>query len=160
MAIVVITIRDRIATAPEDVELVCNNPSDMIQFDLDSEWDAHVLKTARFSWQRKFVDVPFSGNVVHVPDIDKTTSVEIGVFTDGLTSTPVKLTYRHSIKSVSGSEEAPSANVYDEIVHLVNEGAVRGSDGYTPERGKDYWTEEDVAEIQSYVEEAILEGKW
>ena len=35
-----------------------------------------------------------------------------------------------------------------------------GADGYTPVRGTDYWTEEDIAEIQSYVDNAILNGAW
>ncbi len=35
-----------------------------------------------------------------------------------------------------------------------------GQDGYTPERGVDYWTDEDKAEIKSYVDEAILGGSW
>ena len=36
----------------------------------------------------------------------------------------------------------------------------RGADGYTPKRGTDYWTEADIAEIKSYVDEAILGGEW
>ena len=35
-----------------------------------------------------------------------------------------------------------------------------GKDGKTPERGVDYWTEADKAEIKSYVDEAILGGAW
>ena len=35
-----------------------------------------------------------------------------------------------------------------------------GSDGYSPVRGKDYWTSSDIAEIKSYVDEAILGGAW
>ena len=35
-----------------------------------------------------------------------------------------------------------------------------GADGYTPVRGVDYWTDEDKAEIKSYVNEAILGGAW
>ena len=35
-----------------------------------------------------------------------------------------------------------------------------GKDGYTPVRGKDYWTEADKAEIKSYVDDAILGGAW
>jgi hypothetical protein len=35
-----------------------------------------------------------------------------------------------------------------------------GKDGYTPVRGTDYWTEEDIAEIKAYVDEAILNGAW
>lgn len=36
----------------------------------------------------------------------------------------------------------------------------KGSDGYTPVRGTDYWTEADKAEIKAYVDEAILGGAW
>lgn len=35
-----------------------------------------------------------------------------------------------------------------------------GAAGYSPVRGKDYWTTEDVMEIKSYVDEAILGGAW
>lgn len=35
-----------------------------------------------------------------------------------------------------------------------------GKDGETPERGVDYWTESDIAEIKSYVDEAIINGEW
>lgn len=37
---------------------------------------------------------------------------------------------------------------------------LKGDPGYTPVRGTDYWTEEDKAEIKSYVDEAILNGAW
>ena len=35
-----------------------------------------------------------------------------------------------------------------------------GSDGKTPVRGTDYWTEADKTEIKSYVDEAIVNGAW
>lgn len=35
-----------------------------------------------------------------------------------------------------------------------------GEDGYTPVRGTDYWTEEDISTIKSYVDEAIINGEW
>lgn len=37
---------------------------------------------------------------------------------------------------------------------------IDGVDGYTPVRGTDYWTEEDIATIKSYVDDAILNGAW
>lgn len=37
---------------------------------------------------------------------------------------------------------------------------IKGSPGETPERGVDYWTLDDISEIQSYVDEAILGGVW
>lgn len=35
-----------------------------------------------------------------------------------------------------------------------------GAAGYSPVRGTDYWTASDIAEIKSYVDEAILGGAW
>ena len=35
-----------------------------------------------------------------------------------------------------------------------------GSPGYTPVRGTDYWTAEDIAAIKAYVDESILGGAW
>ena len=37
---------------------------------------------------------------------------------------------------------------------------VNGTDGYSPVRGIDYWTNEDKAEIKAYVDESILGGAW
>ena len=36
----------------------------------------------------------------------------------------------------------------------------KGDAGYTPVRGKDYWTEEDKGIIKDYLEEVILGGVW
>ena len=36
----------------------------------------------------------------------------------------------------------------------------QGPAGYTPVRGVDYWTAADIAEIKSYVDDAILNGVW
>ncbi len=35
-----------------------------------------------------------------------------------------------------------------------------GSDGHTPVKGVDYWTDADKNEIKSYVNDAILNGRW
>lgn len=35
-----------------------------------------------------------------------------------------------------------------------------GAAGYSPVRGTDYWTAADIAEIKSYVDDAILGGAW
>lgn len=160
MAQITITIANRIASAPNGVELVCNNPSDEIQFAFDSEWEAYQAKTARFAWQRYYIDVPFTGNTVNVPDIDKTNSVEIGVYADNIATTGVKIPFKHSIKSSGGTQAPPETNVYEELLNKINGGAIKGDPGYTPVRGTDYWTDADIASMQAYCEEMILEGKW
>ena len=160
MATITVTIKERIATVPSGVSLVCNNPSDVVQFSFDSEWDGITLKTARFSWQRSYVDVPFTGNTVNVPDISKTNVVELGVYADGVATTAVKIPFKHSIKSIGGRVAEPTADVYSQIIQMINGDAIKGDDGYTPVRGTDYWTAADIASIQNYCEEMILEGKW
>jgi len=48
-----------------------------------------------------------------------------------------------------------------DLAQSVREDADRGLfDGYTPVRGQDYWTEDDIAEIKTYVDETILGGAW
>lgn len=42
----------------------------------------------------------------------------------------------------------------------TGETGATGAAGYTPVRGTDYWTASDIAEIKSYVDEAILGGAW
>lgn len=45
-------------------------------------------------------------------------------------------------------------------VQTVNIKGPKGDPGRTPARGTDYWTAADVAQIKSYVDEAILGGEW
>lgn len=53
---------------------------------------------------------------------------------------------------------AEGANGY--ALTLSDASTMTISDGATPVRGIDYWTEADKAEIQSYVDDAILNGEW
>lgn len=132
MAIVEITIKDRIATAPADALLVCNNPTDTIRFLFDAEWNAHSVKTARFSWEGKYVDRVFEGNEVQAPEISQTNYVFVGVFADNIASTPAKVRCRYSIKCMGGNVIPPSADVYEQIIELINKGSgVAGGEGAT-----------------------------
>lgn len=38
--------------------------------------------------------------------------------------------------------------------------ALKGDSGYTPQRGTDYWTPSDIASMQAYIDEKILNGEW
>lgn len=40
------------------------------------------------------------------------------------------------------------------------DGGNPGADGYTPVRGTDYWTADDIAAIKNYIDTAILGGEW
>lgn len=120
MAIVDIEIKNRIAIAPEDAELVCNNPTDSIRFIFDDEWKAYPAKTARFAWSGKHIDVPFIGDLVQVPEITRTISMFIGVYAEDLSSTPVEVKCKRSIRCIGGSVPDPEPDVYDQIISLIN----------------------------------------
>lgn len=64
-----------------------------------------------------------------------------------------------TVKSVSESAVDGASNVvtFSDGKTLTVKNGSRGS---TPVRGTDYWTAADIAEIKSYVDEAILGGAW
>ena len=70
-----------------------------------------------------------------------------------------------TVKSVSESAADGGSNVVtfsDGKTLTVKNGSKgsTGTAGKTPVRGTDYWTAADIAEIKSYVDEAILGGAW
>lgn len=59
------------------------------------------------------------------------------------------------VKTINGI--APDANGN---VEVSGQGGKDGKDGYTPQKGVDYWTDADKVEIKAYVDDAILRGAW
>ena len=112
MSVVNIAIKDRISSVPAGIILVCNNPTDTIQFEFDEEWSAHGQKVARFSWGNKYIDVPFTGNSVKVPEITNTQYVFVGVYANGIASTPIKLDCKRSILCLGDAEYVPPKHTY------------------------------------------------
>lgn len=122
MAIVDITIQERIATAPAGVELVCNNPTDTIRFSFDAEWDAHTARVARFVWEQGYVDIPFTGDTVNVPEITNTLYVEVGVYADSIASTHAKLSCKRSILCLGKEQRTPMNNTdFEQFKAVVEE---------------------------------------
>ena len=115
-----IAINNRIASIGADAELICNNPTDTIRFEFDDEWSVHTTKTARFSWEGKYIDVVFSGNEVKTPEIYRTNYVFVGVYADNITTTPVKIRCKYSIKCMGGAVAAPAPDVYTQLIELIN----------------------------------------
>lgn len=74
-----------------------------------------------------------------------------------------------SILARNGSEEAVAEVFPDIIGKLIDEyfaenppaftdeqlETIKGDPGYTPKRGTDYWTPEDVAEIEAYIDNSL-----
>jgi hypothetical protein len=58
-----------------------------------------------------------------------------------------------------GPKGADGTMSFEELTPEQKE-SLKGDPGYTPIRGIDYWTTEDIASIESYIDEKILNGEW
>ena len=121
MNVIEVAVRNKIATKTDDTEYICGNSAFVLVFDFDEEWDAFNAKTARFAYNGKHQDVVFSGNECPVPIMSNTHSIRVGVFAGNLcTTTPAYIPAKKSILCGSGSPEAPSEDVYAQIMELLN----------------------------------------
>jgi hypothetical protein len=122
LAVVNATIRNRITTVPDDVELICNNPTDVIEIDFDEEWSGKTGYVARFEWNGKYFDVPFEGTQVKVPEISNTGWIMFGVYADNITAAPTKIKCKKSILCYgNGVRQVPANPFYDEFVERLED---------------------------------------
>lgn len=122
---ILINVANKIATAADNYTIVCGNSDYVVSFTFDEEWQAHTVKTARFSivqqGMKKNIDVVFEGNECNMPVLSNTHIVEIGVFAGDLrTTTPCMLLCLKSILCEGGTPEEPAEEVYNQIIELCN----------------------------------------
>ena len=70
-----------------DGEIVCGNKDYQITFTFDADWEGYETKTARFVWNGKHMDIPFSGSVCQVPKITNANFVAVGVYAGDISTT-------------------------------------------------------------------------
>lgn len=114
---ILINVRNKIATAPDDAKIVCGNSDYTLTFDFDSEWDSEAEKTARFIWtsgkRTKYTDTCFTGNTVAVPILRNTHSLRVGVYAGDLhTTSPAKISCLPSILCPDGIEDSSTPMVW------------------------------------------------
>lgn len=131
-----VAVVDKIATFRQrDGVIVCGNKGYRVKFTFDSEWDGLTVKTARFKYNGRVVDVPFEGDTVAVPKIRNTTSLSVGVFVGDLqTTTPALIPCKKSILCSDGLPPDPEPDVYAQIMELLANGG--GGGGGTGAPGK------------------------
>lgn len=117
-----VTVINKIATyLQRDGDIVCGNKDYQITFAFDAEWDKYETKTARFIWNGKYWDQPFSGSVCPVPMIQKATFVIVGVYAGDLsTTTPATIPCRRSIL-------CDEPEIYDGCIEGLTEQAVEAA---------------------------------
>lgn len=115
---------------------VCGNSDYTISFNFDSEWDDYPVKTARFIYNGKYQDVAFVGTECAMPALYGVNSVFIGVYAgDVRTTTPAQLLMVRSIMDGKPKHDEPTADVYNQILALMEAGKIKGDkgdDGFSP----------------------------
>lgn len=120
MPIIEISVKNKVAASPKG-EIVCGNSDYQIKFAFDDEWAAYDVKTARFSYGGKFVDVIFNGDTCAAPVISGTTVCAVGVFAGDLhTTTPALVSCAKSILCNEGTPADPAPDVYAQIMERLN----------------------------------------
>lgn len=117
-----ISVRDKIAVNMSNIPYTCGNSDFVINLDFDAEWGEFSVKTARFiKDDRTYQDQVFQGNKCPIPVLYNTNKIRVGVFAGNLhTSTPAIITANKGILCVGGSPEAPSEDVYAQIMEKLN----------------------------------------
>lgn len=131
MKTIKISVRDKIAVNMSNIPYTCGNSDFVINFDFDAEWDEFSVKTARFiKDDRTYQNQVFQGNKCPIPVLYNTNKIRVGVFAGNLhTSTPAIITANKSILCVGGSPEAPSEDVYAQIMEMLNNSGGSGGGG-------------------------------
>lgn len=132
-----------------------------------------------------FYDVVVENGSCIVPwEVIKAPFFTVSVFCgDLVTTNALKVEVERSGYRQGGQPGKPTPDIYNQLLNTAkppyigdngnwfvwNKAAgifedsgisAKGSDGYTPKKDVDYWTEADRAEIKGYVEDAILGGVW
>ena len=71
-----------------------------------------------------------------------------------ITTSTVDIIVRDSGYTQGEAPSEPTPSIYEQIIGRLEdiEDGIDGKDGYTPVRGTDYWTQEDIESMQNYID--------
>ena len=118
---IMVFVKDKVAYAPKDAAIVCNNRDYTISFVFDDEWNEIDKKTARFVSNGKHTDVVFTGNSVKAPPICNAAYVKVGVFAPEIATTYATIRCGKSILCEGGTVPDPPLDVYAQIIDMLNQ---------------------------------------
>ena len=120
-----ISVREGVALQTDHTPYITGDGEYRAVFDLEKEWEAHPLRTARFQTEGSYVDVVFRGNQCRVPVFTYARTLEVGIFAGNLrTTTPARIFLREGIRSAWGSPEAPAPNIYDQLMEALEDNGI------------------------------------
>lgn len=113
--------------------VVDSNTDYTVRFTFSPEWEEYALKTMRVSYHPggTYTDVPFSCDTAALPQIASgVEQLAVGVYSGDLVASMAG--YIRVLPSIlKGGEPhpAPAEDIYNQIVELIESGAVRGPEG-------------------------------
>ena len=123
-----ITVRDRIAQADGDPEIVCGNSDYTAVFDFDAEWVAYSQKTLRTVWRDTATgklgrdDVLFDGNSAVLPPVWRTNQVLIGVYAGDIrTTTAARVPCIGCITDTAPHHDDPDDALYRQLIAYLEQ---------------------------------------
>ncbi len=130
-------------------KLIGDNADYVADFIFDDEW-ANKAITVRFIHNKKFVDVvlPTEHSCVIPVEVLKMGWVEVGCFTDEMTTTYSRVFINASIKETEGSPVEPTEDVYSQIIELLNSKMLKGDKG---DKGNDGYSAYEIALKEGFV---------
>lgn len=117
-----IRVENKHAFLVNESDYLVNGNSDYdVHFSFDEDWDGVVAKTALFVFGNQSIPVPFEGNICDGVATHDCSLCAIGVFAGDLkTTTGATIRCVQSIRDLGGVPEAPSKEVYDIIMALLD----------------------------------------
>ena len=102
-----------------NIKLIGDNADYTASFTFDEEWEGQI-KTARFQLKNKYADVILEDDACTIPaSILKQGILEIGVYTEKITSMTCEIQVMASIKEKSGNVAEPSYDVYTQLLNML-----------------------------------------
>ena len=119
-----VSVRNKIAQALDDPEIVCGNSDYTVTFDFDAEWDPYAAKTARFVYYENGIprrqDVPFTGNTIQIPAVYGTCELLIGVYAGNIrTTTAAEIPCIPCITDGQPYHPDPQDDVYAQLLEVL-----------------------------------------
>lgn len=124
-----ISVKNKVAIRTNDTSYICGNSDFIVKFDFDTEWETYDTKTARFSYDGRYIDVIFTGSECKIPVISDIYVFYVGVYAGNLhTTTPARVSCRKSILCGGGIPADPTPDVYAQIMERLNNMGGSGGD--------------------------------
>ena len=121
-----ITVRERIAQAEGDPEIVCGNSDYTAVFDFDAEWVAYPQKTLRTVWRDTetgrlvHVDTLFTGSSAALPPVWRTNQTLVGVYAGNIhTTTAAWIPCTACITDAAPHHDDPDDALYRQLLEYL-----------------------------------------